>query len=43
MMVGSTPETLLRFSGKIIETEAVAGSAPRGPSAGKDAHWGKLY
>ena len=29
------------FSGKIIETEAVAGSAPRGPSAGKDAHWGK--
>ena len=41
IMVGSTPETLLRFSGKIIETEAVAGSAPRGPSAGKDAHWGK--
>ncbi|MDG1138405.1 MAG: isochorismate synthase [Opitutales bacterium] len=41
MMVGATPETLLRSSGQYLETEAVAGSAPRGPSAGKDAHWGK--
>jgi menaquinone-specific isochorismate synthase len=41
MMVGATPETLLRSSGQFLETEAVAGSAPRGPSAGKDAHWGK--
>ena len=41
MMVGSTPETLLRASGTVLETEAVAGSAPRGPSAGRDAHWGK--
>ena len=41
MMVGATPETLLRASGTVLETEAVAGSAPRGPSAGRDAHWGK--
>ena len=41
IMVGATPETLLRASGSIFETEAIAGSAPRGPSAGKDAQWGK--
>jgi menaquinone-specific isochorismate synthase len=41
MMVGSTPETLAKVSGNSLETEALAGSAPRGPSAGKDAHWGK--
>lgn len=41
MFIGSTPETISRFSGTILETEAVAGTAPRGPSAGKDAHFGK--
>ena len=40
-MVGATPETLLRVSGSNLETEAIAGSAPRGPSAGRDALWGK--
>ena len=40
IMVGATPETLLRASGSIFETEAIAGSAPRGPSAGKDAPMG---
>ena len=41
IMVGATPETLAKVSGTTLETEALAGSAPRGPSAGKDAHWGK--
>jgi menaquinone-specific isochorismate synthase len=40
-MIGATPETLLRTSGNSFETEALAGSAPRGISAGRDAHWGK--
>jgi menaquinone-specific isochorismate synthase len=40
-MVGATPETLLRSTGNTFETEALAGSAPRGLSAGNDAHWGK--
>ena len=35
IMVGATPETLARVSGRFLETEALAGSAPRGPSAGK--------
>ena len=39
--MGATPETLLRTSGNSFETEALAGSAPRGVSAGKDALWGK--
>ena len=41
LMVGATPERLLRTSGNSFETEALAGSAPRGLSAGKDAHLGK--
>jgi menaquinone-specific isochorismate synthase len=41
VMVGATPETLAKVSGSTLETEALAGSAPRGPSAGKDAHLGK--
>ena len=41
IMVGATPETLAKTSGVSLETEALAGSAPRGFSAGKDAHWGK--
>ncbi len=41
VMVGATPETLAKISGISLETEALAGSAPRGLSAGKDAHWGK--
>ena len=41
LMVGATPERLLRTSGNSFETEALAGSAPRGLSAGKDALWGK--
>ena len=39
--VGASPETLARIRGLSLRTEALAGSAPRGPSAGKDAHWGK--
>ena len=38
---GASPETLSRIRGLSLRTEALAGSAPRGPSAGKDAHWGK--
>ena len=41
MFLGATPEILSRVSGNSLETEAVAGTAPRGPSAGKDAHLGK--
>ena len=39
--VGASPETLAHLSGNKLRTEALAGSAPRGLSAGKDAHWGK--
>jgi len=39
--VGASPETLAHIRGLSLRTEALAGSAPRGPSAGKDAHWGK--
>ena len=41
VFIGATPEILSRISGTSLETEAVAGTAPRGPSAGKDAHLGK--
>ena len=41
MFIGSTPEILSKVSGISLETEAVAGTAPRGHSAGKDAHLGK--
>jgi menaquinone-specific isochorismate synthase len=41
MFIGATPEILSRISGNSLETEAVAGTAARGPSAGKDAHLGK--
>ena len=41
MFIGATPEILSRVSGNSLETEAVAGTAARGPSAGKDAHLGK--
>ena len=41
MFIGATPEILTRISGNSLETEAVAGTAARGPSAGKDAHLGK--
>ena len=39
--VGASPETLAHLRGHSLRTEALAGSAPRGPSAGKDAHWGE--
>jgi len=39
--VGASPETLAHLRGNRIRTEALAGSAPRGVSAGKDAHWGE--
>jgi len=39
--VGASPETLARLRGNNLKTEALAGSAPRGPSAGKDALWGE--
>ncbi len=38
--VGATPEELARASGGLLTTEALAGSAPRGASAGKDAALG---
>ena len=41
MFIGATPEILSRVSGTSLITEAVAGTAPRGPSADKDAHLGK--
>ena len=40
-MVGATPKPWPRLPGFRSKTEALAGSAPRGFSAGKDAHWGK--
>jgi len=39
--VGASPETLAHLRANKIRTEALAGSAPRGISAGKDAHWGE--
>ncbi len=37
--VGLTPELLLRVEDSRLETEALAGSAPRGQSAGEDARF----
>ena len=37
--VGLTPELLLRTEGAELQTEALAGSAPRGSSAGEDARF----
>ena len=37
--VGLTPELLLRMEGSRFQTEALAGSAPRGGSAGEDARF----
>jgi menaquinone-specific isochorismate synthase len=39
--VGPVLKLLLILRGNKLRTEALAGSAPRGLSAGKDAHWGK--
>ena len=41
IMVGATPETLAKASRFRSKPKPWAGSAPRGFSAGKDAHWGK--
>lgn len=38
--IGATPERLARVSRGILETEALAGSAPRGGSASEDARHG---
>ena len=35
--IGATPERLVRLENGLVETEAVAGSAPRGSDAGEDA------
>ena len=35
--IGLTPELLLRIEGNQLQTEALAGSAPRGTTAGEDA------
>jgi menaquinone-specific isochorismate synthase len=35
--IGATPERLVRMRGGQLQTEAIAGSAPRGKSAGEDA------
>lgn len=37
--IGLTPELLLRVEGSRLQTEALAGSAPRGTSAGEDAQF----
>ena len=36
-LLGATPELLLRTSGRIIETDALAGSCPRGDDPAQDA------
>lgn len=36
-LIGASPERLLRVSGGLMTTEALAGSAPRGTSASEDA------
>ncbi len=38
--IGATPERLVRVSKGVLETEALAGSAPRGASASDDAMYG---
>lgn len=38
--IGASPERLARTSGGTLETEALAGSAPRGASATEDARFG---
>ena len=37
--IGLTPELLLKIEKNHLQTEALAGSAPRGTSAGEDAHF----
>ena len=37
--IGLTPELLLRIEGSHLQTEALAGSAPRGTTAGEDARF----
>ncbi len=41
ILVGATPERLLRISGGFLETEALAGTAARGDTAGSDAKLGQ--
>jgi menaquinone-specific isochorismate synthase len=41
MLVGATPENLLRVEGDRIETEALAGTTARGGNAGTDAQLGQ--
>ena len=38
--IGASPERLLRVEGGVLQTEALAGSAPRGRTASEDAAWG---
>lgn len=38
--IGASPERLVRVSQGVLETEALAGSAPRGASASEDARFG---
>lgn len=37
--IGASPELLLTVSGDTLETEAIAGSAPRGKTLAEDAHF----
>jgi menaquinone-specific isochorismate synthase len=39
--IGATPERLVRVSGRALQTEALAGSAPRGRTAPEDARLGR--
>ncbi len=39
--IGASPERLLRVQGRALETEALAGSAPRGRTAPEDARLGR--
>lgn len=40
-LIGASPERLLRTRGERLETEALAGSAPRGTTASEDAQLGE--
>ena len=41
VFLGATPETLLRVSGGVVSTQALAGTAPRGGSQGEDDQFGE--
>jgi salicylate biosynthesis isochorismate synthase len=40
VFLGATPETLVRVSGGVVSTQALAGTAPRGLNQGEDERYG---